>query len=186
MKLSEIDPEATRDEVLTAILSHLQSYAVPLMALGGDPRGVTVPSLDEARTTTLGFEIRACAHYARAGRWILDGEAETAADHHALAWDALTQVVCALYASPMGEVPVPLDADADPDTAWGVVLLACVGRQHLAQGEAITAVHLAILGGVTRARIHQLVDARELDRAKHGGVAPESARRWLSARGVEA
>ena len=159
MKLSEITPEAVRDEVLEAILGHLQGYTVPLMSMGGDPRGVGVPSIDEARQSTLGFDVRAVAHYALTGGWIMPGEVEDRGEDGGVsspdrarelaasfAWDALTQVVCALYAAPLGEVPVPLDADADPETAWGVVLLACVGRQHLAQGEAISAAQLAVLG----------------------------------------
>lgn len=185
MKLTDIDPEALRDEVLTQILEHLQSYAIPLMQMGGDPRGVVVPTLDGARQSTLGFEIRAVAHYARTGRWIMEGEADTPAAHHSLAWDALTQVVCALYASPSGDVPVPFDVDADPETAWGLVLVACVGRHHLAEGEPISAAQLAALSGLTVQRIHQLAQGGEIDRAARGGIRAASARRWLGARGIE-
>lgn len=198
MKLTDINPEAVRDEVLTTILDHLQSYAVPLMSLGGDPRGVVIPSLEEARQSTLGFEILAVAHYARTGGWIAPGETEDRGGDsgrstperaqelaHSFAWDALTQVVCALYASPSGDVPVPFDAPADPETAWGVVLMACIARQQLAQGEPVSATQLAALGGVTRQRINQLVDAGTLDAARPAGVTAQSALRWLSGRGVE-
>lgn len=186
MKLTDIDPEHVRDEVLEQILSHLQGYALPLSTPVGDPRGVVLPMPEQARQSTLGLEALAVAHYARTGEWILPGETEGDPGlAHSFAWDALTQVVCALYASPSGDVPVPFDAPADPETAWGVVLMACIARQQLAQGEPVSATQLAALGGVTRQRINQLVDAGTLDAARPAGVTAQSALRWLSGRGVE-
>jgi len=185
MKLADINHEAVRDEVLTSVLGHLHAYGMPLMTPGGDPRGVVVPSIEDARQSTLGFEALAVAHYAITGEWIAPGETEGRPElGHSFAWDALTQVVTALYSSPLGDVPVPLDAETDPDTAWGVVLTACVARHALAQGQTISAQQLATLSGVTRQRIAQLADAGELERARPSGITADSARRWLAARGI--
>lgn len=79
-----------------------------------------------------------------------------------------------------------LGDDADPQTPWGLVLLAAATRHLIEQRSAVTLAGLAVLAEVTAGRLRQLVVAGEIqtDGAKPARVTAAFARSWLEARGV--
>lgn len=76
------------------------------------------------------------------------------------ALDASQSVHEALYRAPglsVTATPLEYDLADEPDTAWGVVLLAAHARYRLAVGQPVTVRDLAALLGVSTGRVRQLI-----------------------------
>lgn len=178
MKLADIDPaelaRTTIREALDAIHSQLFGLVVPFAdyrIVDGNGKPIDAENLSGSM---VGHASGALTHYAQTGA----------------ALDAPVQEYCITL------IPVAGDAlddsgTPDPSTPLGLVVAAATAREGLAAGRPVTTARLAILGGVTQARIRQLVAAGELDAKLDRStdrdtllVRAEDAIRWLSARGV--
>jgi hypothetical protein len=183
IRLAELDPTAVAREALSTILDHLADYVVPLMPSGEVRIIGTAEQL--AAESTIGPEVSALTLYAQRGLPVWDWETTGEVS------DALNGALAALYGSPMGRDSLgPIiaggeahDVVGDPDSAVDVVILGAWGRWRLDDGEPVHARDLAVLGGITHARMKSLGSAGEITITK-GMVEAKEARRWLGARGV--
>lgn len=175
MKLADIDPaelaRTTIREALDAIHSQLFGL-VPfadyrIVDGGGQPVDV-----ENLAGSTVGHAVVDLTRYAQTGA----------------ALDAPVQEYCITL------IPVAGDAlddsgKPDPSTPLGLVVAAATAREDLAAGRPVTTARLAILGGVSQARVRQLVAAGELGAKLDAStdrdtllVRAEDALRWLSTR----
>lgn len=90
------------------------------------------------------------------------------------------------FISLVGVDLIPEDLDAEPDTPWGVVVLACLAREQLDTSRPVRGLWLAALGSATEQTVRQEVAREHLERTPSDRryVSCPSARRWLSGRGV--
>ncbi|GAC1541207.1 MAG: hypothetical protein NVS3B10_05730 [Polyangiales bacterium] len=81
---------------------------------------------------------------------------------------------------------IPDDTEAEPDTPWGVVVLACLAREQIDTSRPVRGLWLAALGSSTEQTVRQEVARENLERVPSDRryVSCPSARRWLSGRGV--
>jgi hypothetical protein len=188
MRLSDLTPEAVRDDVCERVAAHLARYAATLSPLDS-PRPFVPPSASELRSTTLAHEAHALAVYALTGT---DPEAPGPRRAAAYALDRLLAVTSALEASPWHHpggvvtdvVCGPVDREEYwPTTPAGLACLAAWGRTRLVEAPTITAREVAAVANLTNPGACRTLLGRA-GIASAGGVPVARARAWLAARGV--
>jgi hypothetical protein len=177
--LASLTPDGVADEVVQAVLRHLDHYAVPLspgitLTVEGDREG--------RLATTLALSASDLTRYAQTGDTGDWGGDDGAAG-------VIHEVAEACYSSPAGWAETDLAREVEPTTAIGTVLIAAEARRRLAAGEAIPRLWLAVLLGVGERYVRKLVAAGEVRTAgqptdRRRLLLPASVRRYLRARVV--
>lgn len=180
MKLDDIDPaelaRTTIREALDAI--HSQLFGLVPFAdyriVDGDGKPIDTGHVQNLAGSTVGHAVVELARYAQTGAPL----------------DAPVQEYC-ITLIPVAGGALDDSGTPDPSTPLGLVVAAATARESLAAGHPVTTARLAILGGVTQARVRQLVSAGELDAKLDRTtdrdtllVRAADAIRWLSGRGV--
>lgn len=166
IRLRDLDPQAVAAEADNHVLDRAHTLA---MAVGAR---VTA---DSEGISDVRHAVHALALYARDG----------------VPPEGRPELLGEYFISLVGVDLIPDDLDAEPDTSWGVVVLAAVARQAIEEQRTVPDEALGALAGVDGSRVRQLVGEgvlRRMDRPSPGralkGIAPADARRWLSGRGV--
>ena len=172
-RLRDLQPDAVADEVVQLVVDHVTRL---VLAVDLSATWQVQPEACQLRWTT-----QLLVRYAQRGLAGTDWE------DHGCATDALADVCAALYSQ--AGVPGtfgagPLEEDADPETAIGVVLLAAHARVRMSRRERVPVRELAALAGVAPDHVRLLARQGELT-VEDARVRPADARRWLAARGVE-
>lgn len=83
----------------------------------------------------------------------------------------------------------PVKPESQPTTALGLVIAAAVAREAIADGKRVTPAQLAVLAGIDRARVLQLITAGDMPGArqepegrKGWTISAKGARQWLASR----
>lgn len=186
LRLADLDPRAVAGEVVSQVRNHIAHLSLCLSPgiewreSGGDGGDGSLASARPAETN-LGWTVEQLTRFAQVGELGDWREPATAAD-------AILDVLSALYTS-AGDPNIgggDLDvADADPDSAIGLVLVASHARVRLARrgGAGLSARELGALAGLSATQVRLL--ARQGELTLEDGVCPRAeARRWLSGRGV--
>jgi hypothetical protein len=174
-------------EIVRRALDHVSTLVARTLSPGFALRPME-PSCDRVELclqTDLYWTLLDFAAYAIRGH-ALDGDLE----------DYLLDLL-PLYATALGP-PATLEglADSEPSSELGVLIAAAIARDALAQGKALTTSQLAVLAGLSRRQVQQLIDTGEirarLSTKEHregprGGawlVPAKLAATWLHGRGV--
>jgi len=100
----------------------------------------------------------------------------------------LQGMACSLYlaAENEGDKSPDIELVANPETEWGIVLLAARARLLIHRRQPVTLAALAALASVSPSRLRQLVASDELptDGGKPARVKAADAKKLLDARGV--
>ncbi len=176
-RLADIDPDALGLEVAELVLAHLARYALPLSP------GVTLHIEGDGASSNIALTVADLTRYAQSG-----DTADWGDDSGAL--DAIQEVASILY-SRAGEPGTfglgDLEAEIDPKTGIGAVLIAAMARLALLGGKPVDARALAVLSGVAREHVYRLIRDGEIaarGEARSTEIAGAEARRWLSGRGI--
>lgn len=178
MKLADVTPLVVAKEVCDLVAEHLGKLAFkmsPVMELrqGRDP-------LESG--TDLGVTVQDLTRYAQTGD-----------SHPDEAWDAAQSVCEALYsqAGVRGFGIGALAGDGEPESGIDAVLLATHCRVQIAADKPVTARSLAVLAGVSKRYVNQLISKGELKatagtRARGGSEIPaRDALVFLAGRVIE-
>lgn len=184
--LRDLDPRAVAREACAAAVEHLGRVLFVLQpAAAGLVVGAGATSPERlVDGSDLGLTVQALTAFAQRGAPVGDWT------HAELAADGLLTVVGALYGGALdGEDATPgILSEGEPSSPLEAVLLAAWTRVQFARGEAVDARQLACLASCPTRTVRHHIESGELTAAagRPARVAPEEARRWLSARGVKA
>lgn len=172
VKLSDLTPADVAAEAHDRVVGQAQRLA---FAAGYD----LVPG--GAHTSDVRHAVEALTHYAQTGQYP-EGRPELIGEY----LQSLAEPLYTRATDGAGYDVPELDHDADPETPWGLVLVAAVARDQIARRRGVTLAGLAVLAEVSPSRMRQLVSVGELetDGGKPARVPAGAARRWLEARGV--
>lgn len=177
MKLATLAASAVADEAVARVQEHLQSLALYLGSTGAELG---------TRSTSLWEAVHYLARYGVTGEARpVDGMAGEAYLHES--W--LTVLPC-LYDSALrqGDWPGQLDdeAEAEPESAVEVALVAALARQRIEAGEHVTGRELGVLGGCNGSYVRQqrLAGGLRGTDEKPARYTARESKRWLGARGA--
>lgn len=167
-RLSQLVPEEVAAEVANLAIDHVASLTTSLLTGDAVRRAVK-----DARSTPIYREVQRFACYAIEGS-MLAGDS---------VWSHMVSLI-PLYASICGtDAGVDGISDADPETPLGLIICAALARERLELGDAVSAVQLAALGGLSDRQVRQLIRDGEIA-ARDGRISAKTAKRFLRARRV--
>jgi hypothetical protein len=181
IRLADLTPDDVASAARRAVEDHILRLGWALAGLGSPEVRVPMPS----PLGDLAHSLRALTAYAQTGAPLDAVVMEYALSIGPIMYGSAHDLAQGTWGDGdmMGE--------AEPDSPWGVVLVAAVAREKIASaGVPVTTHELAVLGSLSHVRMRQLVEAREVtpsDERGHRGAAlvdAHEARRWLAARGV--
>jgi hypothetical protein len=172
------DPHTVALDLCRQTIDHVQSLLIPLSPIGT----VATPSIDvdQLQSCELYLSTRRLAQYAVNG-----GELDAPVQEY-----LISLIPC--YSAAVGSGTAEIDGlvEAQPETALGLVIAAAVARDAMDNGKSVTPAQLAVLAGIDRQRVLQLITAGDMPGAKQEPdgrrgwtIAARSARKWLSSRG---
>lgn len=167
VRLHDIDPKRLADEMHDDVLGRVMTLTQHLGCI--DPSPVLAAIASGGGPSNVRLTVHQLAHYARTGE-PPEGRQELVPEY--------LQTLVDLDLVPDAEA---LSATREPWDPIEVVVLACLGREALAQRRPLTHAQLAALGGVATSRVRQLVAEGEL-RKVESGISSTDARRWLEVR----
>lgn len=124
--------------------------------------------------TRIYSEVRRFTYYAMHGA-MFEGDS---VHEYMISLIPLYQSVCGGDAAVDG-----ISEEADPETPLGLVICAGLARERIGRGEAVSAVELAVLSGLSDRQVRQLIRDGEVA-AREGKISAKTAKRFLMARKV--
>lgn len=187
--LKDLDHETVASHLVTAVLEHVGRLAFKL----GETHDIGIKHLgwtddagaihhNPASSSTLGGTMAMLCSWAKDGTgtdWGGEGES-------GCALDACQSIVEAYYGcASRAETPLDdLDSETQEDPV-AIVLMAALARVGIMRGEGISPSRLAALASVGTSFLRQnYAPAGVLVKVGRGAISGESARTWLSGRGM--
>lgn len=178
LRLRDADPHTVALDTARQTLDHVTSLCISLSPIGE----VRTPQIDRAdlERCELYLSTRRLAQYAVHG-----GELDAPVQEY-----LISLIPC--YSAAVGSGTAEIDGlvEAQPETALGLVIAAAVAREAMDNGKSVTPAQLAVLAGIDRQRVLQLITSGDMPGAKQEPdgrrgwtIAARSARKWLSIRG---
>jgi hypothetical protein len=178
LRLRDVDPHTVALDLCRQTLDHVQSILIPLSPVGT----VATPGIDvdQLQSCELYLSTRRFAQYAVHG-----SELDAPVQEY-----LISLIPC--YSAAVGSGTAEVDGltESQPDTALGLVIAAAVAREALDQGQRVTPAQLAVLAGMDRSRVLQLITAGDMPGARQERegrrgwtVSAKGARQWLASRG---